>query len=214
MKHIKNKLLQFIISVALTFLIFCYASWGDFAWVTLTGPIALEPNLENMEGPSYIVSPALQAIITRLLFLVMCGFFCMIPDLAGGLRNHARYLLGLVAVVYVCFSYILGTLTFFTANAPGTTTLRIASMACIGILLGIFYDPEQKNFKIPGILTKQSFLVPLLCLFFVMCLVSSMIVQGSSWLFNEHLYFVLLRMGVFLTAFTGALAFHARKCGS
>jgi hypothetical protein len=34
-------------------------------------------------------------------------------------------------------------------------------------------------------------------------------IQDPSWLFNEHIHFVLLRMGIFLTALTGALALHS-----
>ena len=210
----QKKLLQYALGFTLTLLIFCYATKGDFSWVTLTGPLLLEPNLTNLEGPSYIASPALQAVITRFLFLVICGFFCMIPNLANGLRTHAFSLLALLAAVYLFFSYILGTLTFFMANTPGTTALRIASIICIGLLLIICNDPVQKKFKIPVILTKTSFILPLFCTVITLCLVNGIVLQGFSWLFNEHLHFALLRMGVLLTALAGALTLHAWKHGS
>jgi hypothetical protein len=213
MKPMKGKVIQYFLSAILTLLLFSYATWGDFSWVTLTGPITLEPNFENMEGPSYIASPALQAIILRLFFLLVCFFFCMIPNLAGGLRKHARYLSGLFAVVYVFFSYILGTLTFFATNIPGASTLRTISIICIGILLCGFYDAAQKSFKVPALLTKATFIFPSLCLFLIVGILNSVFFHGISWFFSERLDFVLLRLGTLLTALTGALAFYARKRG-
>ncbi|MDR2694797.1 MAG: hypothetical protein LBC79_00250 [Deltaproteobacteria bacterium] len=203
-----------ILGCALTILLFSYVSWGDFSWVTLTGPISLEPNTENMEGPGYVASPALAAVIVRLLFLLVCVFFCMIPNLAAGLQRHARFLLGLLALVYLVFSYLLGTLTFFDADDPGTVTLRIASVLSACILLGICYDAGHKNFKIPAPLAAPSFLAPLLCLFFAACLLHALIMGNVAWLFDPHPHFVLLRTGVFMTALTGALAFHAWRRGS
>jgi hypothetical protein len=41
-----------------------------------------------------------------------------------------------------------------------------------------------------------------------------MVFQGVFWLLNEQLHFVLLRIGIFSTAVTGALAFHAYKSGA
>jgi hypothetical protein len=209
----KDRIIQYIFCFALTLLLFCYASWGDFSWVTLTGPIVLEANVENMEGPSYIASPALQAIIVRFLFLIVCYFFCMIPNLIKELRKHAHHVLALLAAVYVLLSYTLGAWTFFATKLPGASTLRIASIISLVLLLAACYDTAHKNFRL-GLLLQASFTGPLICLFSIICLANVMILQESSWLLNEQLHFVLLRIGVFTTALTGALAFHAYKRGA
>ena len=138
----------------------------------------------------------------------------MIPNLAGGLRQHARYLLGLIVAVYVLFSYLLGSFTFIASNAPGASTLRITTLIFFFIPLVISYDTSRQKFKSPGFLLKPSFLLPLASLVIAVCLIVSIILHGPFWLLDDHIYFVLLRMGVFLTVLTGALAFHARKQGS
>ena len=210
----KETISRYSLSLALTALLFCYGTWGDFSWVTLTGPISLEPNLENLEGPSYSVSPALQAIITRLLFLLTCFFFAMIPNLAGGLRRHAGHLAGSFVAVYLTFAYLLGSLTFLEPHQPGATTLRIASILGSGVILSITYDTARKKFKIPGPLLKPSFLAPLLCLFIAVCLANTMILHEFSWLFDAQPRCFVLRLGTLLTALTGASALHAWKHGS
>ena len=209
----KDRIIQYISCFALTLLLFCYASWGDFSWITLTGPIAMEANVENTDGPSYIASPALHAIIIRFLFLTVFYFFCMIPNLIRGLHEHAHRVFALLAAVYVFFSYILGTWTFISTKFPGASTLRIASILCSAILLTVCYDTAHKNFRL-GILLKPSFTGPLICLFSILFLVNAMILQEISWLLNEQPSFVLLRIGVFSTALTGALAVHTYKRGA
>ena len=210
---LQDKIIQYGFALALTLLLFCYARWGDFSWLTLTGPVTLEANVENMEEASYIASPALQAVFIRFFFLIVFCFFCMIPNLVKGLRQHAYYLACLPGVVYVFFSYLLGAWTFFLPHRLGSSQLRMASIICITILLIVCYDTENRKFTLPGLLLQPSFTGPLICIFSALCLVNAMILQKISWLLNEHLYFVLLRIGVFLTALTGALAFHAWKRG-
>mgnify|MGYP003623227853 FL=1 len=207
----KHKATQYILGTVLTLLLFSFATWGDFSWVTLTGPITLEPDLGNTERAGYIASPALQAVIIRLFFLLVCFFFCMIPNLVGALRQHARYLLALAAAVYAFFSYLLGTFVFFASNAPGASTLRIVVVDFFFILLVIGYDTSHQKFKSPSFLLKSSLLIPLVSLAIAVSIIVSVIFQGPVWLFNEQIYFVLLRMGIFLTALTGALAFHSWK---
>ncbi len=215
----KDKILQYGTGISLTLLLFCYAGWGDFSWLTLTGPLALEPRLETLEGPGYTASPALQALIIRLFFLTICCFFCMIPRLARGLRRHAPFLLGLLAAVYALFAYLLGTGSFFTATAPGSASIRILSLICGAALLLICHvpgsyadsDAGQKNFQLPSLLTKRNFLAPLFCLFAALCLLHGLIFQGCSWLLNSRPSFILLRVGIVLSALTGALAFHAKS---
>ena len=211
---VMSKAVQYGLGLALTLLVFCYASWGDFSWLTLTGPITLEPDFNNMDAPGYVASPALQAVIIRLLFLLTCSFFCMIPNLAAGLRRHARRLAGLLAMVYLFFSYLLGNAVFFAGNAPGTSTLRITSLVCAGIFLCVCYDTENKNFNFLGLLSRSGFTGLLFCFFILVFTLSSLIFQGLSWFFNERPLFVLLRAGVFLTALTGALACLSWKQGS
>ncbi len=206
-----RKAAQYVLGFSLAVLIFSFVTWGDFSWVTLTGPITLEPDLGDREAAGYIASPALQAVIARLFFLLVCFFFCMMPNLAGGLRQHARYLMGLAAAVYLLFSYLLGTLTFFASNAPGTSTLRIAVLVVFFILLVIGYGTSRQKFKSPGILLKPSFLVPLVSLVIGVSVIISVILQGHSWLSNENIHFVLLRISILLTALTGASAFHSWK---
>ena len=91
--------------------------------------------------------------------------------------------------------------------------MRIASILCLAILLAACYDTAEKNFRL-GFFLKPSFIGPMLCLFSTLCLVNVMIFQESSWLLDEQPRFVLLRIGVFSTALTGALAFHAYKHGA
>ena len=210
----RDKALQYGLGVALTLLLFSLATWGDFSWVTLTGPITLEPDLGDREAAGYIASPALQAVIVRLFFLLVCFFFCMIPNLAGGLRRHAHYLLALAAAVYVSFSYLLGTFTFYASNAPGASTLRIATLIVFFVLLVIGYDTSRQKFKSPGFILKPSFLVPLVSLAVAISAIVSIILQGSLWIFNEQIHFALLRLSIFLSALSGALAFYSWRRGS
>lgn len=195
----------------MTLVTFSFASWGDFSWVTLSGPITLEADLGERETAGYIASPALQAIIVRLLFLLSCFFFYKIPNLAKGLRQHARYFLGLGAVVYLHCAYFLGSFTFFASHAPGMSKLRIAVLIAFLVLLVIGYDPARQKFKVPGVLLRSSFLVPLTILAAAVSAIVTIILQIPSWLFEEHMPFVLLRIGIFLTALTGALAFYLRR---
>ena len=200
-------------SFVLAALLFCYGAWGDFSWVTLTGPISLEPKLENLEGPSYSASPALQAVILRLLFLLTCFFFSRVPNLSGGLRQHAGYLAGVLATVCLTFSYLLGALAFGEPNQPGAATLRIASIMVYTVILSSTYDTARKRFTIPGPLLKPSFLAPLLGLFLAVNLGVSMMLQDFSWLFHAQPHFVVIRLGTLLTSLAGASAFHAWKQG-
>ena len=209
-----SKIIQCMLGFFLTVLLFSYATWGNFSWVTLTGPLALEPDLNTLEGPGYIASPALQAVIIRLFFLLACFFFCMIPNLARGLRQHARYLLGHAAAVYFFFSYLLGSFTFFASNAPGASTLRITTIIFFFILLVIGYDASRGKFRPPGLLLEPNFIIPLASLAITVCLAVSLIFDGPLWLLKNHMHFVLLRMGVILTVLTGALAFHLWRRGS
>jgi len=210
----KDHILRYGLSLVLTILLFCYGTWGDFSWVTLTGPISLEPNLENPEGPGYGASPALQAVITRLFFVLTCFFFSMIPNLAGGLRRHAGHLAGVCATVWLTSSYLLGSLTFFEPGRPGASTLRTASVLAVVVILSATYDHERKTFTIPGPILKPSFLAPLLCLFLAVCLANAVILQDVSRLFHAQPLFVILRLGTLVTALTGAAAFHAWKHGA
>lgn len=207
----KDKALRYGLGFVLTLLLFAFASWGDFSWVTLTGPISLEPDLDAREAAGYIASPALRAAIIRLLFLLVWIFCCLIPNLAGGLRRHARYWLPLAAGVYVFFSYLLGSFTFCASRAPGASTPRIAALGLFFILLVSGYDASRRTFKFPGFLPQAGFLVPLAVLAVAVGLAVSIIFQGPAWLFNGHIHFALLRLGVFLSALTGALAFYACK---
>ena len=205
------KIVQFVLGVTLTLVMFSYASWGDFSWVTLTGPITLEADLGERETAGYIASPALQAIIIRLLFLLSCFFFYMIPNLARGLRQHARYFLGLATVVYLHCTYFLGSFTFFASHAPETSKLRIAVLLVFFMLLVIGYDTTRQKFKVPGVLLRSGFLVPLAILATAVSAIATVILQSPSWLFEEHMHYVLLRIGIFLTALTGGLAFYLQR---
>lgn len=202
------KIVQFVLGATLTLVMFSFVSWGDFSWVTLTGPITLEADLGEREAAGYIASPALQAVIVRLLFLLACLFFCMIPNLARGLRQHARYLLGLAVTVYLHCSYFMGSFTVFASHAPEMSKLRIAMLVAFFILLVIGYDASRQKFKVPEMLLRPDFLVPLTILATAVSGLVTGIFQGPSWLFEEHIYYVLLRIGLFLTALTGAIAFY------
>ena len=208
-----NRIIRYSLAVALTFLLSAFATWGDFSWVTLVGPLTLEPDLSNMEAPGYIASPALKAVISRLFFLLVCFFFCMIPNLAAGLRQHARHLLDLAASLYVFFSWLSGSLTLFASDAPGIATMRIAALVLYFIVLAVGYDPVSKQFRIPVLLFMPGFSIPLAAVAVAVSLLVSLLFDGTSWLFNGQTYFVLLRLAILLTALAGAAAVHSRRRG-
>lgn len=205
----RRNALRYALGFVLTVLVFCYAGRGDFSWLTLTGPISLEPSFSAMEGPGYVASPALQAIIVRLLFLVLWYFFCMVPDLAGGLERHRRHLSGALAAVYLLFSYLSGDFSFFLESGSGATTVRIASLVFFGLLLCGLYDADKKSFGSPALLSKPRFIIPFVCLFIATAIVNSLIFQEFGWLSDGRPSFVMLRMAVLATALSGALAFHS-----
>lgn len=70
----KDKAIQCGSGFTLALLLFAFVSWGDFSWVTLTGPITLEPDLGDRDTVGYVASPALQAVIIRILFILACVF--------------------------------------------------------------------------------------------------------------------------------------------
>ena len=201
------KAVQLVLGFMLTLLMFSFTSWGDFSWVTLTGPISLEADLGERETAGYVASPALQAIITRLLFLLSCFFFYKIPNLAWGLRQHARYFLGLAAVVYLHCSYFLGSFTFCASPSPETSKLRIAMLLVFFVLLVICYDTPRQTFKAPSRLLPSGFLISSAGLAIAVSVIVTFIFQSPLWLLEEDIHFVLLRITIFLTTLTGALAF-------
>lgn len=204
-------LFQCILAFIFTTLIFCYATGGDFSWVTLTGPLTLEPNFTALEGHGYVASPALQAVIVRLFFLVLCCFFCMIPNFAGGLRKFWPCLSAVFVSVYSIFSYCSGNFIFFLETSPGASTVRILSLICAGLFILFCYDAGKGGFKFPAPLSEPGFLLSLAGFFFIICVINSLLFQKLSWLGKAHPYFVLLRVGVLATAVTAALAFTSWK---
>lgn len=208
-----RKGLHAALGLVLAFLVFCYVCGGDFSWLTLTGPLTLEPSFETMEGPGYAASPALRAIILSLLFPLLWFFFSMIPNLAAGLRRHWRYAGGVLVAGYLLFAYLSGSPGLLLDNGPGAATFRLLSLVCAGIFLCVSFHPAHTSFTLPAALSSLRFIVALLCFFAALCLAITAIFAAPSWLFNGLPLFLLLRISVLASALTAAAAVHSWKKG-
>lgn len=201
------RLLHYALAVGLAAGIFAYVSLGDFSWVLRTGALTLEPNLEALDGPGFIASPALQAIILRLLFLVLCLFFCCIPNLPQGLFWHLPGLLLRALLVGSAFSYFAGGIGWIYDAGAGGSAVRICSLIMYAGLVCCGFDTKAGRFVLPPWAASPAFPAVFCSFFLLICAVISCIFANLSWLQAETLPFFTLRFGVVASAFTGALAF-------
>ena len=202
--NIASRCGRYLAGAAAAIAIFAYVGLGDFDWVTLTGPLEIEPKLSGRDTAGFIVSPALHAWILRGMFLLLWAFFSQIPSLCKGVARHLPLLLYTAACIYGVFAFIAGDFFWAAYRHELGPAIRIVSVLAFAVLVCAMYDADGKTFLRPKRLTSPVFLTALLVLLVLCGLCASLAFSDTSWINEEGPIPAFVRLGMLCAAFVGA----------
>ncbi|MBQ7606546.1 MAG: hypothetical protein IJU76_00970 [Desulfovibrionaceae bacterium] len=182
--------LRFSFTFFLTLFIFAYATWGDFSWLILEGPIGFFPDLDAEEEMRFVTTPAVRNCITYFLFILTNFFFLSINNLISKIFSSISYIVGVLSVTFSTFLFFSGGLEGFTYQS---TSFRIASLIVAAILLVLLYSPSKKAFILPEILRNYRFYISFFSVLFVLYFIAYIQTGGFQWLSDTSIFFVFLR---------------------
>ena len=185
-----------ILSFLITLSIFTYATWGDFTWLTLSGPLAVFPDLEAEEA-RFVTTPAGRSLIAYFVFALTFFFFFSIKNLLFFLNKHKFFLI-----------YVSGAVLFLTIALAGNiedvyyqpTSIRIALLLCSAVLLISCYDLEKHRFFLPKVLENKKTYFRFLTLLFILTCLIEYFIPDLHILKSSEIEATCLRFAVLVSA--------------
>ena len=188
--------IRLLLAFLVTIFIFSYVTLGDFSWLSPKGTIAIFHDLDS-EEMRFVASPAFKDLTTYFIFFLALAFFASIRNLGHFIFHNAHYILVTLCVSIFLCAFISGS--FDELFGFLGQEMRLVSIIVTSIFLLISYNPSEKNFHLPSLLSRSFWLPYYIILVTTTFFCITIATKSFSWLHDTSAESLLLRFILLLS---------------